>query len=198
MAKNPIGLLSTKNNLDDLMSAALLCHKAKLYVAGLMLTYSLIDILGAIGFRRDQYRSDRESFLWWCDHYLIPVLRPEIPELRSIDLYAARCGAVHGYSTDSDLARNNAAKQIGYVFQKEHRLRLIHDLNTLPGGRPRQDNLARIPADHVVVDFVTFYEAFRSGTKAFFHEVEADADWVALVIRHGARQFSSIEIEKVD
>ena len=95
----------------------------KLYGQFLVVVYSTIDTVGLLDAPPNQMRASSHSFKAWVDKYLLPNVLGG--EYNSTDLWAARCGVLHSFTTESDLSRSGVARQIQYYIaegeaEKEH------------------------------------------------------------------------------
>lgn len=99
-----------RQNLVQLVEAVDLCFERKFIMPTLALVYSGIDILGWLD--GSDSESVRDRFTRWVDKYLLPA-KPL--GCTALDLYAARCGIVHTFTTDSDLALKGRADRVTYA-----------------------------------------------------------------------------------
>ena len=86
-----------------------LCLSNHLRMPALILIYSGIDIMAALGRPRDKDEATRSDFIEWCDSFM---LNGSELSCTAIDLYAARCGIVHTYTMNSRLSKQGKAKEI--------------------------------------------------------------------------------------
>jgi hypothetical protein len=81
-------------NISNHFNAINLCLSNNLRMPALVLIYSGIDMLAALGRPQSNPNVTRKDFINWCEHYLVPA---GFNQCTPIDLYAARCGVVHTY-----------------------------------------------------------------------------------------------------
>src|SRR4051794_28031934 len=86
---------SVEQKFYQLLSVAKVCVKLRAAVAGLILVYSSID---AIAWVASVHHSGKFRFTNWVNKYLLPS---EKLTCTAIDLYGARCGIVHGLTSES-------------------------------------------------------------------------------------------------
>jgi hypothetical protein len=77
----------------------------------LALLYTAIDVLASLERRRDE--GVQSAFVRWTEEFLIAG---QMLPYSAMDLYAARCGILHAYTADSDLAKRGKAKLILYAW----------------------------------------------------------------------------------
>lgn len=98
---------------DHIISDIKFCLENKRMAAGAQLLMSAIDIASGIERPREKMDTDREDFISWADRYLT-LSGPEYT-LRGVDLYAARCGLLHGYTSQAKLIRQGRAVMLGWL-----------------------------------------------------------------------------------
>ena len=99
--------------VDHIISDIKFCLENKRMAAGAQLLMSAIDIASGIERPREKLDTDREDFIAWADRYLT-LSGPEYT-LRGVDLYAARCGLLHGYTAQAKLIRQGKAVMLGWL-----------------------------------------------------------------------------------
>ena len=80
-------------------------------ITSLVLLYSAIDSFSNISNCSD--KNGREVFKDWVDRWM---LNNNNLKCSSIDLYAARCGILHGFISESDFSKKTKAKRICYAW----------------------------------------------------------------------------------
>ena len=106
----------------------------KCFGSAIILVYSGIDAMAYLNMPEHQERVIGKNFIEWVDSYMI---FPRGACISGIDLYGARCGMVHTYSSFSDLSERGDCKVIGYVdknipeisYNPEHSDTLLTDLH---------------------------------------------------------------------
>jgi len=84
--------------------------KAEKYTQALIILYSAIDTMAWTSIPEGNVT--KQIFCDWVEKYMNPN---ETLGCKSIDLYSARCGLVHSYSSESSLSQDGEAKEIWYV-----------------------------------------------------------------------------------
>ena len=107
--ERPLSRESLENVFEQMLSPIELCVAARLGTPSLILLYSAIDIAGWLN---SEHRKVQDRFTEWVDKYLLPN---SSLKCTALDLYGARCGLVHSYSSDSDLSRSGKVTPIGYA-----------------------------------------------------------------------------------
>lgn len=90
------------------------CIHAQCLVSAIALIYSSIDALSALTRPPATTRTDRNIFINWVNRYMQPN---RTLHCSADDLYGARCGILHTYSTSSDFSRRGTAKHLIYKWQ---------------------------------------------------------------------------------
>ncbi|MDR6776277.1 hypothetical protein J2W98_000524 [Paenibacillus peoriae] len=89
-----------------------MCYENKSFRAAIILIYSGIDAMAALDIPCGQTVSGRNDFIKWCDRYL---KFKSMEKITGTELYAARCGIIHTYSSESDFLKRENCRQIGYM-----------------------------------------------------------------------------------
>jgi uncharacterized protein YqiB (DUF1249 family) len=84
--------------------------KAGNYTQALIILYSAIDTMAWTNIPEGNVF--KPIFCAWVDEYMNS---DETIGCKSIDLYSARCGLVHSYSSESSLSQEGEAREIWYV-----------------------------------------------------------------------------------
>jgi len=82
------------------------------YGSAVVLILSGIDTMAYIGMPRCREDVLPEDFIKWAERY---VKFPCANQLSGIELYGARCGMLHSFSTRSKLSRKGKCRQVGYA-----------------------------------------------------------------------------------
>ena len=106
---------SFRHNMDDMLDSAEQCLAQHRLIPGLVLIYSNIDATAWASLPKST-ASVRRNFEAWTTKWLLPHLHTYSPEVSAVDLYAARCAALHSHTGTSDLSESGKAKQIYYAW----------------------------------------------------------------------------------
>lgn len=90
-----------------------LCMNNNAERAALILLYAAIDSLTKLGLPEHREKATRKDYAEWCEMYLIFNTEEKISGL---EWYAARCGLLHSYASESDLSDEGKVRIIGYYI----------------------------------------------------------------------------------
>jgi hypothetical protein len=77
----------------------------------LLLTFCAVDAMAYLGMEDAKEDVTRQDFIAWVDRYV----RFQCAEMiTGLELYAARCAALHSYATEASLTREGRCRQIGW------------------------------------------------------------------------------------
>jgi len=160
-------------NVSRHMKAIDLCIENKLRTPALILVYAGIDIFAALNRPEDKEEGSRKDFKHWCEKYMLSK-----KQLRCSagDLYAARCGVVHSYSSQSRLTRQREAREIVYSWGSQ-------------SPEPLQSVLDSIEYPANVLHIETLVESFKAGVNEFLGEIAEDDARIQLVVIRAAKFF---------
>lgn len=149
-----------RNNIMLLGAGVESCIERKLVAPALVLIYSAIDTVGWLD--SDKQYADKYDFMRWVETYL---LKSKNINCKSIDLYAARCGLLHTFSSDSKLSKEGKARQICYAWGKAT-------------ARDLQETIdcSEEAGKYVAVHVSDLYEAWRMGVLLFIENLEKDTE----------------------
>lgn len=132
------------------------CLDRQCLVSAVSLLFGAIDALSALTRPTENPDTDHRVFEAWINRYLLP---DSALNCKAEDLYAARCGVLHTYGTDSRLARHGRARPL--VYQWRH--------------GPAAGTTAPLPSDAIVVEVEALHDAFRKAVARFFEDSEMEA-----------------------
>ena len=98
--------------------------KNKCYGAAVILILSGIDSMAYLDMPESQEDVNRNDFINWAEKY---IKFPCKEQLTGLELYGARCGMLHNYSSRSKLSREGRCRQISYMNKSIPEIR--YDLN---------------------------------------------------------------------
>ena len=166
--------------LLQLVEAIILCTDHKLQLPALMLLYAGVDISGWLASPDQQ--STRASFTDWVDKYLLPS-KP-LP-CTALELYAARCGLLHTYTAESNLASAGKARQIAYAWGDAQ----ARDLQKTIDLEGRTDLVALHVSD--------LLEGFRLGLSAYFADLDSKPSLAATFEAKASKSFAPASKELI-
>jgi len=100
---------------QQIIGASKLCIENQFYIPGVMVIYCGIDIM-AWSYRLKKEENSRDInkyFKRWAGEFLLPGANLDCT---AEDLWAARCGVVHAFTSESEEAKKLGIKQIYYDF----------------------------------------------------------------------------------
>ena len=160
-----------------LLTGADLCRRNGLSVPAQALGYMAVDTLAGLGMPEGQDDVNRAAFMQWVKKYLIPF---GLENCDPIDIYASRCGVVHGFTSEARLVREQKATRIFFVWGAA----IVETLQNAIDLRPR------LPAIALHVD--TFLSAVTEGRSAFLAHLESDDAMRDLANARAAQLFSEL------
>lgn len=115
MIARPLDYLFVKT-IDSFKTEVRGLYDKRALMPCLMLLYSFIDILSWLRYE-NKYKEVGKRYIKFVKSYLLPNSRLKCtPE----DIYSARCGILHQYSSESDRVKAGSAKKIYYItYEKE-------------------------------------------------------------------------------
>jgi hypothetical protein len=186
MVDNPeLAMKALRGNLLALDRAMKLCLEQKLIVPTLILFYSSLDALGSLD--RADSENPRSGFIRWADSYLLKA-RP-LP-CSSLELYAARCGILHSFSSDADLTRAGKTRPLVYAWgtaQAERLQKTVDIVREIRGTSP-----------FVAVHVTDLLDAFQDGVVLFLEEARAEPERLERVLARAAKWFGTLGTDRVD
>ncbi|WP_133480196.1 hypothetical protein [Cognatilysobacter segetis] len=147
--------------LDEMVSryitganqAAAALFEQQLYGFFLVIVYSTIDTFGLLNAPAGQTEASGDSFRAWAAKYLVP--RATDPYTAD-DLWGARCGVLHTFSTDSRWAKQGKARQLQYYLGTSPAARHFVEVTRLVEG-----------GAHLAVHLANLGQSFFHASMAF-------------------------------
>ena len=176
---NPDGWLDLRLNhavfVEHIVSDIRFCLENKRMVAGAQLLMSAIDIASGIERPREKLDTDRADFIPWADRYLT-LSGPEYT-LRGVDLYAARCGLLHGYTAKAKLIRQGKVVMLGWLD------------DMVPPVRANEDQSL------VLASLAALFVAFNHGLADSIGRINRNEELAVLVNERLAFMFQASKID---
>ncbi|PCJ28566.1 MAG: hypothetical protein COA97_01075 [Flavobacteriales bacterium] len=135
--------------------------KDRKIITSLILLYSAIDSFSNIA--NQSNKSGRKVFIKWVDKWM---LEENNLTCNSIDIYAARCGVLHGFISESDLSNNGNAKKICYAWGNASLLELESSIK-----KTKKEN------EYIALKLEDIFQSFRIGMANCIDEIEKDENW---------------------
>jgi len=157
------------------------CVQQKNTLSALILLYAAIDTAGWLD--SEQPNATRTSFISWTQRYLLQAIALDCTP---IDLYAARCGLLHTFTPESQLASEGKARFVCYAWGDAK----VEEMKAIIGRMGKA-------ACYVAVHFDDLYEAWQQGLVAFTQDLDAEPEWKARVFLKANKFFTSMETDTV-
>lgn len=142
-------------SVQQLLAAVDVLREKKLTNPALILLYSAIDIVAWLA--ASEGATVEHAFTAWVKRYI----RPEIKlGCTAADLYGARCGLVHAFSSESNLTRKGRARQVLYAWGDSD-VSVLRQMLTLVRMR-----------DYVAIQLETLVDAYRRGIETFRRDLQ--------------------------
>jgi hypothetical protein len=122
MIEPPLDYLFVKT-IDSFKTEVRDLYDKRALMPCLMLLYSFIDILSWLRYEK-KYKKVWERYIKFTESYLLPYSRLECA---AEDIYSARCGILHQYSSESDQVKAGSAKKIHYIAHEEEKRTIMPD-----------------------------------------------------------------------
>lgn len=121
----------------------------------LLLTLAGIDTMAFLGMEKGKTGVSRSDYVEWADQYIEFQCSNQVSGL---ELYAARCAALHNYSTESRLSREGDCREIGWMSESTPAVRYNSEVRE----------------DLVLVSIPALSNCFFEGVDAFLVDVYSD------------------------
>jgi hypothetical protein len=169
-------------NIMLLKSGIDACIEKKAFAPALILIYSAIDTTGWLDSKAEF--STRDDFIEWVDKYL---LKAKPLKCTAIDLYAARCGVLHTFTSCSRLSSVGKANIIFYAWGKAN----AEDMQRIMDYKNKSSN------HPIVIHVDELYQAWLLGLGLWGKDLDCDSDKSTRVIAKAAKFFGDISVGTV-
>ena len=105
--------------VDSIVKDIDYAYKYKILGGCIILILSAIDAMAALAMPSEKKDVDRKDFMNWTSKYMKTDPGQKY-QYDPIDIYGARCGIVHRYSSNSDLSDSGSCKIFGYHDGSDH------------------------------------------------------------------------------
>jgi hypothetical protein len=154
--------------------------QAEMYLPALILIYAGIDTAGWLA-STNPSEGVRSRFCRWVEHWLLPA-KPLA--CTAFDLYGARCGILHTFTSDSDLSREGKARRICYVFGK----------STVAGLDRKLASVRR--TDCISLHLDDLFDAFRLALANYLEHALSDPVESGQLARKAERYFKAVTADE--
>ncbi|MGA3228702.1 MAG: hypothetical protein ABSD51_02040 [Candidatus Binatus sp.] len=163
---------TVEEKFAQLLVIAEKCVRERATTPALILIYSAIDVAGWLSAANPSAKPS-SRFTGWVTKYLLPSSNLDCSP---IELYAARCGIVHNFSSESDLNRQNrrSVRQIVYSWGNADfdTLRAMTQIVNL--DLPTPSAVQGRTAKYISIKVEDLISSFREGLIRFFAESKSD------------------------
>lgn len=147
--------------------------------SAVILILSGIDTMAFLGMPAGQDDVTRSDFVEWADRY---IRFPCKEQLSGMDLYGARCAALHHFGSASRLSRDGKCREVVYMSESVPEVRFVPSVST----------------GVVLVSVPALAEAFFSAIDRFLVELYSDSNRAALADQRFKLLFQSIPVTAGD
>jgi hypothetical protein len=172
-----------ERGIEEILAAVEDCLTKKRFLPALILLYSTIDIVSGLDRPPAKKTPTRDDFRAWVDAFLLPSSGLQCS---SLDLYAARCGIIHTYSSESALSESGAAHQVFYAWGTSK----ADDLDLAIQRTSWKGKAVTVHVDRLVT-------AYKRGLQQFLLVLAADPARAARVYSRAAKFFSAVPVDLV-
>jgi hypothetical protein len=145
MANHPLNKAVT-----DVVTCIEYALKAEMFIPAVILIYSAIDAAAWLSCDNDHHT--RKDFISWVDAWMMPLGKLQCT---ATELYSARCGILHTFTSKTSLTKQGAARQICYV----NRASTVAEMD----GYLRRVN----KTGYVSIHLNDLYDSYKLGYKHF-------------------------------
>lgn len=158
-------LAEVVNGQRGILRGTEVCLDHECLVSAVALIFFGIDSLSALARPVEMPDTSRSVFIDWVERYLLPSSGMACTAL---DLYAARCGALHTHSPESDLQRQGKANRL--VYEWKH--------------GPAADATLPLSPGTIVIEIETLHKALKRAVEKFFITADTDPETKERVYHH--------------
>lgn len=178
---------SALRNFDTMRTAIGVCVGSGCPIPALMLIYAGIDIAGALNASTVEYQASGAKFRDWVARYMLSRLGNQVT---AQELWLARCGLLHVYSSSSNPATpTEISREISYVAYTPEKEQFINSLRhmTVSGHRPDLNGYVVLSVQEIAV-------AYDEGWVTMLSEVLNDPARRPLFEQHSVDQFANVSM----
>ena len=169
-------LVPLEATVQQLLKAADLLVDHNYIMPGVMLVYCTIDTLAWLSLPDGQEDVHGSDFVQWVRQY---GLESRINPCSAEELYAARCGLLHSYSSDSKRSREGKVRPIFYIGGSA-------------GRKVLQDEIDKRGITGVALHIADLREGLDASIHRFREDIRADQALRARVVRRSANLFGRV------
>jgi hypothetical protein len=153
------------NGERGMLKGIQVCLDRECLVSAVTLMFSAVDALAALTRPVELTSTNGRVFQDWVDRFIKPE---DSVGCSATDLWGARCGVLHLYSADSDLALERKAKRLVYQWK----------------AGPLADADTPLPEDAIVITVELLHRALKDAVHNFIVASEEDPTIKETVAHH--------------
>ncbi|RXK52806.1 hypothetical protein ESB00_13880 [Oleiharenicola lentus] len=183
--KNCPEFLSAARNLRILEEGVQVCLLNKLRMPAQILLFCWCDVIAAMTDKDAQrYWSTKSKTIEWIDRNVVPKL--SVP-VTGTEIYAARCGVLHGFTVESSEVKNGTCRRIAFTDLPEHAVNVAALLDRMKTAKFEHE-------PHAIVSIIEFMEVMSSATKNSLTAIQSDPEWTQKFIAFSEEQLDSFQV----
>jgi hypothetical protein len=164
--------------IAEITHAITMCIEAKMFLAGQMLMYAGIDIMGNFDRERGKAEGGQQDFKCWAKKYMLDP-NPHL-KVNADDLYGGRCGLIHAAIVESAKSRKGEARLIFPVVKPASIERFQESLDRTRLDEPTFPAVIAVYLDELL-------QAFIDGIGKFREDVESSPEKAKLVTERAGK-----------
>lgn len=178
--------LSAARNLRMLEEAVQVCLLNKLRMPAQILLFCWCDVIAAMTDKDAQhYWSTKSKTIEWIDRNVVPNL--SVP-VTGAEIYAARCGILHGFTVESNEVKNGNCRRVAFADLPEHALAVAALLDRMKTGKVEHE-------PHAVVSIIEFMKVMSSATKISLAAIQSDPERTRKFVAFSEEQMDSFQVD---
>jgi len=150
--------------IEEMTQAITMCIQAKMFLAGSMLMYAGVDIMGSFDRAEDKAEGTQQDFKRWATKYMLDP-NPHL-QVNADDLYGSRCGLLHAAIAESGKSRKGEAILILPVIKPAPLEPFLVSLDLVHRDDPTLPPAVAVYLDELLQAFVDGLGRFRQDVKA--------------------------------
>ncbi len=174
---------SFEETSKTLVEAIELCFDNELWLQGLILIYSSIDIMAWLSLPDFRDKVSGSDFNKWVNRYLLPESNLHC---NAEDIWGARCSTLHTGTSESSKSRRGTAKEIFYAVGSSN-----------ADGIQGWINFHNEQGCKVAVSSASLLNALQEGIKRFKSDIENDSKQADTVYKRADKFFINIDVPEV-
>jgi hypothetical protein len=155
----------------------------KMHMPATILLYSAIDAAAWLSCKHDKHTN--KEYIEWVDKWMLPLNKLQCT---AIDLYAARCGILHTFTSKTDLTQSGRTRQMCYVYGDS----TVDEMEyILRAGKNKV-------SDYAVVHFNDLFDSYKTGYRDFVNDAQSDPAKLATYEKKIGAYYRQIDDKEAD